>query len=35
MPTISTVDNVATSTPTQSSPTLLATSARFIAPIIA
>ncbi len=35
MPTIITVDSVATSTPTHISPTLLATSATFIAPIIA
>ena len=35
MPTIITVESVATSTPTQSRPMLLATSATFIAPIIA
>ena len=35
MPTIITVDSVATSTPTQSSPMLLAVSATFIAHSIA
>ena len=35
MPTITTVESVATSTATQSRPILLASSARFIAPIIA
>jgi hypothetical protein len=35
MPTIITVESVATSTPTHMRPILLATSAKFIAPIIA